>query len=74
LLVFISRIANQRLHGISFRVAAFALLVVFVDRSEPGIEIVRIVSARKPTDYERSAYPDQFRQPVENQRQNQARL
>jgi hypothetical protein len=27
LLVFISRIANQRLHGISFRVAAFALLV-----------------------------------------------
>jgi uncharacterized DUF497 family protein len=37
------------------------LLVVFVDRSKPGIEILRIVSARKAVAYEQSAYEDQFR-------------
>jgi uncharacterized DUF497 family protein len=35
--------------------------VIFVDRSEPGVEITRIISARKATTHERSAYNDQFR-------------
>jgi uncharacterized DUF497 family protein len=37
------------------------LLVVFVDRTEADIEILRIISARKADDYERRAYEDQFR-------------
>lgn len=34
------------------------LLVVFV---EPGSDLIRIVSARKAVDYEKSIYNDQFR-------------
>jgi uncharacterized DUF497 family protein len=37
------------------------LLVVFVDRSEPGVEIIHIISARKAVAYEQSTYEDQFR-------------
>jgi uncharacterized DUF497 family protein len=35
--------------------------VVFVDRSSPEEEIIHIISARKATAYEKSAYKDQFR-------------
>ena len=37
------------------------LLVVFVDRSEPDVEVVHLISARKAVDYEKSIYEDQFR-------------
>lgn len=52
---------EQRYHAIGMTGSMVLLLVVFVDRSEPDLEIVRIVSARKANDYERSAYQDQFR-------------
>jgi uncharacterized DUF497 family protein len=52
---------EQRHHAIGMTGSMVLLPVVFVDRSEPGVEIIRIVSARKANDYERSAYQDQFR-------------
>ena len=39
---------NQRVHGISFEVAADA-------------DVIHLVSARKAVDYEESIYNDQFR-------------
>jgi uncharacterized DUF497 family protein len=33
---------------------------VFMDQSKDGREIIHIISARKATDYEQSAYSDQF--------------
>jgi len=35
--------------------------VVFVDRSEPDVEIIRIISARKADNYEATIYREQFR-------------
>ena len=52
---------EQRRHAIGMTGSTVLRLVVFVDRSEPGVEIIRIVSARKANDYERNAYQDQFR-------------
>jgi uncharacterized DUF497 family protein len=37
------------------------LLVVFVDRSDPGAEVIRLISARRAVDYEEHIYQDQFR-------------
>jgi uncharacterized DUF497 family protein len=37
------------------------IVVVFVDRSDPPVEIIRIVSARKAVAYEQSIYEDQIR-------------
>ena len=37
------------------------LLVVFVDRSEPDVEVIHLISARKAVSYEKSIYQDQFR-------------
>jgi uncharacterized protein len=37
------------------------LVVVFVDRSQPDVEIMRFISARKAEKYEQSIYQDQFR-------------
>ena len=37
------------------------LLVVFVDRSEPDVEVIHLISARKAVGYEESIYEDQFR-------------
>ena len=37
------------------------LLVVFVDRRQPDVEVVHLISARKAVDYEESIYKDQFR-------------
>jgi len=36
------------------------VVAVFVDRSEPEVEIIRIISARKAVAYEQSIYEDQF--------------
>jgi uncharacterized DUF497 family protein len=53
--------SEQRYHAIGMTGSTALLLVVFVDRSEADLEIIRIVSARKANDYEQSAYQDQFR-------------
>ncbi len=55
---------NQRVHGISFigmTCQLILLLVVFVDRSQPGGDVIHLISARKAVDYEKSIYNDQFR-------------
>ena len=52
---------EQRYHAIGRARSQVLLLVVFVDRSEPDVEIFRIISARKANKYEQSAYQDQFR-------------
>ena len=36
------------------------VVVVFVDRSEPAVEIIHIISARKAVAYEQSIYHDQI--------------
>jgi uncharacterized DUF497 family protein len=41
--------------------AIAGVVVVFVDRSEPGAEIIHIISARKAVGYEESIYEGQFR-------------
>lgn len=40
--------------------AELLLLVVFVDRSHDGQEVIRIISAWKAGAYEKSTYTDQF--------------
>lgn len=52
---------EQRYGIIGLTSEAVLLLVVFVERNNPDLEIVRIISARKADDYERKAYQDQFR-------------
>ncbi len=52
---------EQRYQAIGIVGSVVLVSVVFVDRSEPEIEIIRIISARKADEYERSAYEDQFR-------------
>ena len=37
------------------------LLVVFVDRRQPDVDVVHQISSRKAVDYEESIYNDQFR-------------
>jgi uncharacterized DUF497 family protein len=37
------------------------LLVVFVDRSDPDVELIHLISVRRAVDYEKSIYEDQFR-------------
>lgn len=49
-----------RYHAIGYTDAQLLLLVVFMDQSKDGREIIHIISARKATDYEQSAYSDQF--------------
>ena len=36
------------------------VVVVFVDRGEPEVEIIHIISARKGVAYEQSIYEDQI--------------
>jgi len=52
---------EQRYQAIGRAKSQLLLLVAFVDRSQPGIEIIRFISARKAERYEKSAYQDQFR-------------
>jgi uncharacterized DUF497 family protein len=52
---------KQRYQIIGLAGNLLLLLVVFVDASGEGEEILRIISARKANAYEESAYADQFR-------------
>jgi len=36
------------------------LLVVFVERTDGGAEVIRIISARKANEYEQNIYKEQF--------------
>jgi uncharacterized DUF497 family protein len=36
------------------------VVVVFVDRSDPRVEVIHIISARKALAYEQSIYADQI--------------
>lgn len=58
---FIGSEGEQRYQVIAVSQKLALLLVVFVDRSEPGAEIIHIISARKAVEYEKSIYEDQFR-------------
>jgi uncharacterized DUF497 family protein len=58
---YITDQGEQRSQAIGMTSNVLLLLVVFVDRTEDGAEIIHIVSARKVVDYEQSAYEDQFR-------------
>jgi uncharacterized protein len=52
---------EQNLRAIGRTKSQALLVVVFVDRSQPDIEIIRFISARKAEKYEQSIYQDQFR-------------
>ena len=58
---FIEDQGEQRFGMIGLTGNIILLLVVFVDRSEFDVELIQIISARRPDDYERKAYEDQFR-------------
>ena len=49
-----------RYHALGYANAQLLLVVVFVDRSEDGQEIIHIISARKAEAHEKSTYSDQF--------------
>ena len=58
---FIVEEGEQRYQAIGMSGGLVLLLVVFVERGGPNEETIHIISARKATDYEKSAYEDQFR-------------
>lgn len=58
---FIVEEGEQRYQAIGMSGGLVLLLVVFVERGRTGEETIHIISARKATDYEKSAYEDQFR-------------
>ena len=58
---FIERDGEQRYQVIGMTRNLVLLLVVFVDRPQPNVEIIHLISARKAVDYEESIYNDQFR-------------
>lgn len=47
---------EQRYGAIGMMQKLTLLLVVFVDRSEPGLELIHIISARKAERYENKIY------------------
>jgi uncharacterized DUF497 family protein len=51
-----------RYHALGHAESVTLLLVVFVDRSDDGREIIRIVSAREADKYEQRTYSDQFKE------------
>jgi uncharacterized DUF497 family protein len=51
---------EQRYQVIGMTRNLVLLLVVFVDRSEPGVEVIHLISARKAIDYEKNIYEEQF--------------
>ena len=57
---FIEKDGEQRYQIIGLTRKLLLLLVVFVDRSQPDLEILHLISARKAVDYEKSIYNDQF--------------
>ena len=58
---FIAKDGEQRCQVIGMTRKLVLLLVVFVDRRQPDVEVSRIISAREAVDYEESIYNDQFR-------------
>src|ERR1700676_5039138 len=58
---FIESDGEQRYQVIGMTRGLVLLLVVFVDRSQRGMEVIHVISARKTVDYEKSTYNDQFR-------------
>ena len=57
---FIECDGEQRYQVIGMTRRLVMLLAVFVDRSQPGVEVIHLISARKAVDYEESIYNDQF--------------
>ena len=51
---------EQRYLAIAMTRNLVLVVVVFVDRSEPAVEIIHIISARKAVAYEQSIYQDQI--------------
>ena len=51
---------EQRYMAIGMIDGLALVATVYVDRSEPGVAVIRIISARKAVAYEQSAYEDQF--------------
>jgi uncharacterized DUF497 family protein len=58
---FVDAEGEQRYQLIGMTRKLMLLLVVFVDRGEPDVEVIHLISARKAVDYEKSIYQDQFR-------------
>jgi uncharacterized DUF497 family protein len=58
---FIESDGEQRYQIIGMTRRLVPLLVVFVDRRQPDVEVIPLISARKAVDYEESVYNDQFR-------------
>lgn len=58
---FIEHLGEQRLQIIGMTRSVTLLLVIFVERDEAGELSIRIISARKATDYEERIYGEQFR-------------
>ena len=58
---FIESDGEQRYEIIGMTRKLVLLLVVFVDRRQPDVEVIHLISARKAVDYEESIYKDQFR-------------
>jgi uncharacterized DUF497 family protein len=58
---FIEDQGEQRYQVIGMTGKLLLLVVVFVDRSDAGMEIIHIISARKAVEYEQGIYEDQFR-------------
>jgi uncharacterized protein len=52
--------SEQRYNAVGLSRGVMLLMVVFVDRSAPGMEVFHIISARKAVAYEESQYQDQF--------------
>jgi uncharacterized DUF497 family protein len=51
---------EQRYQVIGMTRNLVLLLVVFVDRSEPGVEVIHLISARKAIEYEKNIYEEHF--------------
>jgi hypothetical protein len=51
---------EQRYLAIGRTGTLIMVALVFVDRSQPDVEVIRIISAREAIPYEQSQYADQF--------------
>jgi uncharacterized DUF497 family protein len=58
---FIESDGERRYQIIGMTRRLVLLVVVFVDRSQPNVDVIHLISARKAVDYEKSIYNDQFR-------------
>jgi uncharacterized DUF497 family protein len=58
---FIESAGERRYQIIGMTRKLVLLLVVFVGRSKPDVDVIHLISARKAVDYEESIYNGQFR-------------